>query len=473
MSRLDWSLLHRHSDVDDAIVLFDALLQSAFHRHLLPYKVIPRTGNYIRPRPTMRDASRPWITPDLKCAVKLKRDLYSIYRKYPTSENFIAFKRKRNEVKCLSRTLHRQYVQSVHATLSSHDRPSLHQFLRHLRKNCSREPIRSMTASDGTVTTDPTDIADILNTQFTSFGLPDDPTWPIPPLTPSPSIPASLLSLSTGTAQVRKYLRNLKTGKSPGQDGITNEVWRALAPSVAYPVSIILNMSFREGKFPAMWKTAVVVATYKNRGPRTTPSNYRPISLLSTLSKVCERVVYDIIYDHVRISLSPAQSGFCRGDSTRYQVTRLVQDIHTARNAHNHVGLVFFDLAKAFDTVWHRGLLAKLRTVYRIDGKAIGWLSSYLSNRHQLVRLSTVLSEPLPVTSGVPQGSILGPLLFLLYINDLPDIAPGVSLFADDTALLCSNACPIRLHEAMQDSIGKVIRYYLFVKTWEQKQNMS
>ena len=81
---------------------------------------------------------------------------------------------------------------------------------------------------------------------------------------------------------------------------------------------------------------------------------------------MCERVVYDIIYDHVRISLSPAQSGFCRGDSTRYQVTRLVQDIHTARNAHNHVGLVFFDLAKAFDTVWHRGLLAKLRTVYRI-----------------------------------------------------------------------------------------------------------
>ena len=147
-----------------------------------------------------------------------------------------------------------------------------------------------------------------------------------------------------------------------------------------------------------------------------------------------------------------------------------MQAIHTARNAHNHVGLVFFDLAKAFDTVWHRGLLAKLRTVYRIDGKAIGWLSSYLSNRHQLVRLSTVLSEPLPVTSGVPQGSILGPLLFLLYINDLPDIAPGVSLFADDTALLCSNACPIRLHEAMQDSIGKVITW---MHDWKLQPNVD
>ena len=198
--------------------------------------------------------------------------------------------------------------------------------------------------------------------------------------------------------------------------------------------------------------------------------NYRPISLLSTLSKVCERVVYDIIYDHVRASLSPAQSGFCRGDSTRYQVTRLVQDIHTARNTHNHVGLVFFDLAKAFETVWHRGLLAKLRTVYRIDGKAIGWLSSYLSNRHQLVRLSTVLSEPLPITSGVPQGSILGPLLFLLYINDLPDIARGVTLFADDTALLCSNACPIRMHETMQDSIGKVITW---MHDWKLQPNVD
>ena len=298
----------------------------------------------------MRDASRPWITPDLKCAVKLKRDMYSIYRKYPTSENFIAFKRKRNEVKCLSRTIHRQYVKLVYATLSSHDRPSLHQFLRHLRKNCSRELIRSMTAADGTVATDPADIADILNTQFTPFGLPDDPTWPIPPLTPPPSIPGSLLSLSTGRAQVRKYLRYLKSGKSPDQDGIINEVWRALAPSVAYPVSIILNMSFHEGKFLGMWKTPVVVATYKNRGPRTTPSTYRPISLLSTLSKVCERVVCDIFYDHVRASHSPAQSGFCLGYSTKYQITRLVQDIHAARNAHNHVGLVFFDLTKAFDT---------------------------------------------------------------------------------------------------------------------------
>ena len=195
------------------------------------------------------------------------------------------------------------------------------------------------------------------------------------------------------------------------------------------------------------------MATYKNRGPRTTPSNYRPISLLSTLSKVCERVVYDIIFDHVRISLSPAQSGFCRGDSTRCQVTRLVQDIHTARNAHNHVGLVFFDLAKAFDTVWHRGLLAKLRTVYRIDGKAIGWLSSYLSNRHQLVRLSTVLSEPLSVTSGVPRVQSLGHCYFSCILMTSP-ILPLVAAFSLTTQLCfapmlapyaCTKPCKIAL----------------------------
>ena len=110
-----------------------------------------------------------------------------------------------------------------------------------------------------------------------------------------------------------------------------------------------------------------------------------------------------VLYVHVTPALSPAQSGFRRGDSTQYQVTRLVQDIVTHRHKKDHVGIVFFDLAKAFDTVWHRGLLAKLETVFLIEGQMINWIASYLSSRNQVVRVSSVLSEPLLVTSGVPR----------------------------------------------------------------------
>ena len=100
------------------------------------------------------------------------------------------------------------------------------------------------------------------------------------------------------------------------------------------------------------------------------------------------------------------------------------------------IALCFFDLAKAFDTVWHRGLLAKLHLVFGVSGPALSWLESYLSSRSQFVSVLSINSDPLPVSSGVPQGSILGPLLFVAYVNDLPSIDPGVSLFADDTTLL-------------------------------------
>ena len=200
-----------------------------------------------------------------------------------------------------------------------------------------------------------------------------------------------------------------------------------------------------------------MTALYKNKGSRSAPANYRPISLLKSISKVCERILFDVLYVHVTPALSPAQSGFRRGDSTQYQVTRLVQDIVTHRHKKDHVGIVFFDLAKAFDTVWHRGLLAKLETVFLIEGQMINWIASYLSSRNQVVRVSSVLSEPLLVTSGVPQGSILGPLLFLLHVNDLPSVVPGVSLYADDTGLICSEKSVDRLACSMQ--VGILILY--------------
>ena len=180
----------------------------------------------------------------------------------------------------------------------------------------------------------------------------------------------------------------------------------------------------------------MVIALYKNNGSRSVPAHYRPISLLKSISHLCERILFDVLYTRVTPALTQVQSDFRRGDSTLYQVTRLVQDIIKHRHNKDHVGVVFFDLAKAFDTVWHRGLLAKLEHIFLIEDSTLNWITSYLSSQDQVVRVSTVLSEALPITSVVPQGSILGSLLFLLYVNDLPSVVPDVSLFADDTRCL-------------------------------------
>ena len=461
----NWSSLNSYTDVNDALHHFDCELQSAFRLYLTSFGA---THTVTSPRPRMQ--SPPWVTAELRSAVKRKRDRYSVYKKYPTAVNHAAYNRQRIAVKHLSRQAHRQYIRSIQASLTSPNRPTLFQFVRAQRHTSGRVMPQTMIASDGTVATSPKSIADVLNTQFTSFGLPDDPSWRIPPLSQSPFISVPFRTITVTTFQVRKYLKRLKCGKSPGSDGIPNEVLQSLAPSIAYPLAIIFNMSFRTGTFPQDWKSAIVTPLYKNKGSRACPANYRPISLLRTVSKLCERIVFDSLYLHIAPALSPAQSGFCRGDSTQYQVTRLVQDIATKRNCGEHVGMVFFDLAKAFDTVWHRGLLAKLEATFRVEDAALRWISSYLSARSQAVRLPYFLSDPLPVTSGVPQGSILGPLLFLLYVNDLPSVVPDVSLYADDTGLICSDPSPAQLLLTMQHRINSTV---MWMQTWKLQPNLD
>eukprot|EP00117_Sycon_ciliatum_P000815 scpid75161/ scgid6727/ Probable RNA-directed DNA polymerase from transposon BS; Reverse transcriptase len=145
-------------------------------------------------------------------------------------------------------------------------------------------------------------------------------------------------------------------------------------------------------------------------------------------------------------------------------------DIATLRDARHHIALCFFDLAKAFDTVWHRGLLAKLHIVFGVSGPALSWLESYLSSRSQFVFALSINSDPLPVSSGVPQGSILGPLLFVAYVNDLPSIDPVVSLFADDTTLLSASSSSAALVPRVSAQICSVLRW---MQTWRLRPNLT
>jgi hypothetical protein len=198
----------------------------------------------------------------------------------------------------------------------------------------------------------------------------------------------------------------------------------------------LINISLRESRVPQIWKQANVVPVYK-KGDKHNFTNYRPISLLSCTGKVMERVVFKYVFNYVcdHDILSKFQSGFTPGDGSVNQLAQLYHLFCEALDKKKDVRAVFCDISKAFDRVWHDGLLFKLNQI-GIHGGLLNWFQNYLDCRKQRVTLKGKHSEWGNITAGVPQGSVLGPLLFLIYINDITErISGNIRLFADDTTL--------------------------------------
>ena len=225
-------------------------------------------------------------------------------------------------------------------------------------------------------------------------------------------------------------------------DGITPRLLPACASDISCSLSALFNRSFTEAAFPFAWKHSLAVPVFK-RGERNNPSNYRPIALLSVVGKVCERIVFNQLYLFLTPHLVHHQSGFCKKDSTSLPLLRLVQKWSEAVDSSNYVGATFFFyLRKAFDRVWHKGLLAKLEAA-GIHGSALSWFESCLSGRLQCTKVDNAVSHPAPVLASVPQGAILSPLLFLVYVNDIPHSSEiNTNLFDDDTS---AYVCPVAI----------------------------
>ena len=249
----------------------------------------------------------------------------------------------------------------------------------------------------------------------------------------------TLAQFSTNPEEIRLILVDLKNKKATGPDNITNEMIKVCPETIAIPISKLFIKLLRNNYFPRSWKQGDVNVIFK-KGIKSKCENYRPISLLNTLSKIYERVIYNrlstflisnnLIYEH--------QSGFLKGHSTTLQLISIVYYINSELNKGNCVRSVFLDLAAAFDTVPHDLLMHKMKA-YGLSNSIIDLFSSYLNERKIRVSIngsSTDYSQPGQINAGVPQGSILGPLLFLLYINDLPDnINSKCYIYADDTSI--------------------------------------
>ena len=249
--------------------------------------------------------------------------------------------------------------------------------------------------------------------------------------------------------------------KSPGYDGISSQVIKAISTEISEPLSHIFNLTFFSGTIPDDLKIALVTPIFK-ANENNEFKNYRPISVLTCFSKLLEKLMYKRLTNHIEKNniLTQHQYGFRENRSTELAIIELVDRVTKAIDRGEYTIGIFLDLSKAFDTIDHKILIQKLDH-YGIRGITQLWFQDYLKNRKQIVKYNQIKSKEMVIKSGVPQGSILGPILFLLYINDIENCSKLISfiLFADDTNIFYSNKCLKTLSNIIQTEIDKVAEW--------------
>ena len=302
--------------------------------------------------------------------------------------------------------------------------------------NKAKIPIIPPLLENGLFITDFTEKAQLFNDHFILQCTTIDTGSEIPQDTPG--IPTQIEDFAISEEKILKIIRSLNPNKAHGWNGISTRMIKLSDASLVTPLKIIFTNCLRSGVFPEIWKRANVVPIHK-KNEKNLKSNYRPISLLPIFRKMLEKLIYDSLYSHL-VSydlLNPNQSGFRPGDST---VNQLISKTHKIFEAFDcnpalDVRSVYLDISKAFDRVWHDGLIYKLKR-FGVSGQLLSLIKSFLGDRKQRTVLNGQCSNWGDILAGVPQGSILGPLFFLVYINDLTaDLKCNIKLFADDTSL--------------------------------------
>ncbi|CAH1257307.1 Hypp1814 [Branchiostoma lanceolatum] len=386
-------------------------------------------------------ARKPWITPELLEAIIHKTNLYNTFKASPTSENWKCYTKTKNRLTKDLRQAEAEYYSTVSERLRSAKDAQVFWSVLKQATGKGKTSIPALSV-DGTVVAKDKDKVELFNDIFvnvTREATHPDRTVRLPMFTNE-----DLSTIVLSVDEVQEVLRGLHPNKAPGPDGIPNRLLKEAAPVISTSLCNLFNLSLSSSQLPAEWKQCNVTPVYK-KGDRTNPSNYRPIALLPTVPKVLERLVHNRLYTYLMNNnlININQSGFKKGDGTVPQLMRLVDEWAKSIDDPNIscTAAVFLDVRRAFDTVWHDGLIYKLSR-YGIKGPLNKWFSDYLVDRQQRVVINGIASTWGYTRAGVPQGSILGPLLFLVFINDIKELpcSSNINCFADDTSL--SNSGP-------------------------------
>jgi exonuclease III len=409
--------IDREEHIDNKLTSWAQSLTDLINRHI--------------PKITLKKQhSAPWIDHVVVKAVRKKNSALKQAKKHDTQHLWTKFHRLRNRLKNLITFKHKEYLSNICDNISNQPK----KFWSFIKANSkSRGLPQFLYNTNGEEESDFNSMANIFNNFFQSIFSCND-NIPTPPIISTNDPLLDHISITEN--EVLKELNKLNPSKAPGPDGLPTRVLKECAPELTPSITNLFNNSLIMGLVPKAWKHANIVPLHK-KGNKHQANNYRPISLLPVISKVLERCIFNKIIEILIPKITALQHGFLRNRSTVTQLLQVFSNINNILDKGDQTDVVYFDLSKAFDSVPHKLLLEKLKS-FGICGSLHAWITSYLTNRLQRVTLNGASSDWLSVTSGVPQGSILGPLLFILYINDLPNCLSENTLcaiFADDTKI--------------------------------------
>jgi len=279
-----------------------------------------------------------------------------------------------------------------------------------------------------------------------------------------------LSSVEVHEGEVLDLLKRLQPDKSPGPDGMHPRVLKECAAELAHPITLLFKASLKEGTLPVSWKDATVTPIFK-KGSRMEVGNYRPVSLTSVCCKLLEKIVRKSLLRHMIDNgyLSEYQHGFVQGRSCTTQLLKVMDMWTDILDQGGAIDAAYLDFAKAFDTVPHQRLLRKLEG-YGVTGKLLDWFGDFLLGRRQRVGVAGSFSGWSQVISGVPEGSVLGPLMFVCYINDLPEtIASFIFLYADDTKVFRRVDCELD-RDYLQHDLDQLAEW---ARKWQLRFNID
>ena len=419
---------------------------------------------------TIRPNDVPWMNSEIKLLIEERSRVYRLAKRTNKQEDWLRFRQLRNSAVHAIRQRKLDYYTTLEnriTNLSDFGTKEWWKIVNSFLKKKGVDPDEiPPIESNGIVYYANREKAEVFNDYFIAQSVVDNEDDVLPAI---PSIHSEITEISLTTSNVKDVILSLNKNKAVGPDLVHNRLLIAALPAILVPLTDMFNRSLEEGIFPKLWKTALVNPVHK-KGSKNSCNNYRPISLLSCVGKVLERCVHKCVFNFLSSNniISQSQSGFIPGDSTVNQLLNIYNDLCSSFDSSVTTQSIYCDISKAFDRVWHKGLLLKLKA-NGIRGKLHNWFTNYLSSRTQAVVIKGDISNFKRISAGVPQGSVLGPLLFLIYINDIVcNIQSNIKLFADDTSLSLALNNPTERAQILNADLSKID---VWAKQWKVKFN--
>ena len=443
LNNIDWKELFIDKDLDECVaILYDQV--NAASKESIPTKQCHK-----------RNSQPPWMNKRARKAIRKKYCAWSRYQQSKTYNQYLNYTKERNRTSKILRTTKKNFEKRL-AEDCKRNPKALFKYANF--KNKTKKNVIRLKDSNGNILTKDSENAGLLNDFFKSvhteeldspeltLGQAANILWNEEPTTnifsdndnlsrKEPSF--QLTDIEITKEIIEEELKKINPIKSNTPDCIHPRIIKECTTALVDPLYHIFTMSMKEGKVPTSWKDGTITALFKD-DDRHSPSNYRPVTLTSVLCRTLERVIKKSLMDYVEINniLSNHQHGFVNKRSCLSNLLSSLEEITKLYEEGFPIDEIFLDLSKAFDKVPHQRLLYKLRCL-GINGNLLNWIESFLTNRRQRVKINRSYSHWSKVKSGVPQGSVLGPILFILYINDLPNtIKASCRIFADDTKLI-------------------------------------